>query len=46
MTIPTPTPTRAEAIALFRLGVVGDLLARDLAPGELRDELVARGAQR
>ena len=46
MPIPPPTPDRAEAIALFRLGVVGDLLTRDLAPGELRDELVARAAQR
>ena len=41
-----PEPDRADAIALFRLGVVGDLLARDLAPGELRAELVARAAQR
>lgn len=46
MPLPSPTPDRAEAIALFRLGVVGDLLTRDLAPGELRDELVARAAQR
>ena len=46
MPLPLPPPPRAEAIALFRLGVVGDLLTRDLAPGELRDELVARAAQR
>src|SRR4051794_28799660 len=46
MPVPLPEPTRAEAIALFRLGVVGDLLTRDLAPGELRDELVARATQR
>jgi transposase InsO family protein len=46
MPVPLPEPTQAEAIALFRLGIVGDLLARDLAPGELRDELVARAAQR
>ncbi len=39
-----PPPTRAEAVALFRLGVVGDLLARDLAPGELRDALISRAA--
>jgi transposase InsO family protein len=42
----TPVPTRAEAVALFRLGVIGDLLARDLSPGELREELIARAAQR
>jgi putative transposase len=42
----TPVPDRAEAVALFRLGVVGDLLARDLTPGELREELLARAAQR
>lgn len=41
-----PQPNRAEAVALFRLGVVGDLLTRDLAQGELRDELIARAAQR
>jgi len=46
MPVPLPEPTRAEAIALFRLGVVGDLLTRELAPGELRDELVVRAAQR
>lgn len=46
MPMKLPLPDRAEAIALFRLGVVGDLLTRDLAPGELRDELVARAAQR
>ncbi len=41
-----PTPSKAEAKALFRLGIVGDLLARDLSPGELRAELEARAAQR
>src|SRR5690606_17270762 len=46
MTDKTPVPTRAEAVALFRLGVIGDLLARDLSPGELRDELIARATQR
>lgn len=46
MPVPVPQPDRAEAIALFRLGVVGDLLTRDLAPGELRDELVTRATQR
>ena len=44
MPMSLPEPNRAEAIALFRLGVVGDLLTRDLAPGELRDELVTRAA--
>lgn len=39
-------PDRAEALALFRLGVVGDLLARDLAPGELREELISRALAR
>jgi transposase InsO family protein len=42
----TQEPSNAEAIALFRLGIVGDLLARDLAPGELRAELVARAVER
>lgn len=46
MPVPLPPPTRAEAIALFRLGVIGDLLARDLASGELIKELVGRAAQR
>jgi transposase InsO family protein len=41
-----PEPTRAEGVALFRLGVIGDLLARELSPGELRAELVARAAER
>ena len=43
---PFPEPSRAEAVALFRLGVVGDLLARDLDAGELQDELIARAQQR
>jgi putative transposase len=46
MPMSLPEPNRAEAIALFRLGIVGDLLARDLADGELRAELEARAAQR
>ncbi|MDQ8155332.1 MAG: DDE-type integrase/transposase/recombinase [Gemmatimonadota bacterium] len=46
MSMNVPEPTKAEAMALFRLGVVGDLLARELSPGELRDELVARAAER
>jgi hypothetical protein len=28
-----PEPSKAEAVALFRLGIVGDLIARDLDPG-------------
>lgn len=46
MPMKVPEPTKAEAMALFRLGVVGDLLARDLSPGELRAELVAKAAER
>ncbi len=46
MPLKIPEPSKAEAMALFRLGIVGDLLARDLSPGELRDELVARAAER
>ena len=42
----TPKPSHREAIALFRLGVVGDLLARDLARGELRTELIRRARLR
>ena len=42
----TPTPSRREEIALFRLGVVGDLLARDLRPGELQAELQERALRR
>ena len=41
-----PTPTHREAVALFRLGVIGDLLAMDLEPGELQDELVRRAQRR
>jgi transposase InsO family protein len=41
-----PEPSKAEAIALFRLGIVGDLLARELSVGELQDELVARAERR
>ena len=41
-----PTPTHREAVALFRLGVIGDLLAMELNPGELKDELVRRSLRR
>ena len=34
---PFPEPSRAEAVALFRLGVVGDLLARDVTHVDLRN---------
>lgn len=40
-----PKPTHREAIALFRLGVIGDLLTRDLERGELRRELRSRARQ-
>ena len=46
MPMKLPNPTPAEAVALFRLGVVGDLLARELPAGELRAELEARAAER
>ena len=42
----TPTPTRREEIALFRLSVVGDMLAFEPAPGELRRELESRARRR
>ena len=41
-----PKPSHREAIALFRLGVVGDLLTRELKRGELRSELMSRARQR
>jgi len=41
-----PNPSHRERIALFRLSVVGDLLARDLAKGELKTELTRRSQQR
>lgn len=46
MEVTPPEPTRAEAIAAFRLGIVGDLLAREFAPGELRLELEKKAAIR
>lgn len=45
MTLKVPRPSRAEEMALFRYGVVGDLLSRELEPGELQKELL-RLAQR
>jgi len=41
-----PQPTHRERIALFRLGVIGDLLARDLEPGELNEEFKERAKKR
>lgn len=41
-----PIPTHAEQVALFRHSVVGDLLARELARGELQSELQERAKQR
>lgn len=46
MPMKTEQPSKAEVLALFRLGIVGDLLARDLSGGELHAELVARAAER
>lgn len=43
---PLPPPTRAEQIALFRLGVIGDLLTQTLERGELQDELKRRAWRR
>lgn len=42
----SPTPTHRDAVALFRLGLVGDLLARELDGGELHAELVRRAELR
>lgn len=41
-----PDPSHREQVALFRLGVVGDLLARDLDRGELQAELHERAKKR
>ena len=41
-----PTPTHREAIALFRLGVIGDLVAMELESGELKDTFVRRSLRR
>ena len=40
--MPEPQPTHPEAVSAFRLSVVGDLLVRDLDPGELTAELKQR----
>jgi transposase InsO family protein len=44
--MPSPQPTRREAIAAFRLSIVGDLLVRDLDRGELTAELRERARRR
>jgi transposase InsO family protein len=41
-----PKASHREAMALFRLSVIGDLLARNLGRGELKAELIARSRQR
>src|ERR1041385_5782127 len=46
MPMKLPEPDKAEAIALFRLGIIGDLLTRELPEGELHDELLERAARR
>ena len=42
----TPKPSTHEEVALFRRGVVGDLLAQALPRGELRQELLRRSKVR
>ena len=44
--MPSPSPTRREAISAFRLSIVGDLLVRDLDRGELTAELKERAQRR
>ncbi len=42
-----PTPSQRERMALFRLGVIGDLLSRELLTrGELQSELQERAKKR
>jgi len=41
-----PQPTHRERVALFRLGVIGDLLTRELEPGELILEFKRRSETR
>jgi len=44
--VTAPPLSQREAIALFRLGVIGDLLSVELAPGELQQELQHRAKKR
>lgn len=46
MKMPPPKPSHREQIALFRHSIIGDLLAQELAPGELKEELRARAKRR
>lgn len=46
MPMKPPEPSKPEAMALFRLGIVGDLLAADLPAGDLQAELRARSETR
>lgn len=46
MPMSVPRPSHAEEVALFRLGIVGDLLNRDLPPGGLEEELRNRARLR
>lgn len=41
-----PTPSRTERTALFRLSVIGDLLARELERGDLQKAFEERSKQR
>lgn len=41
-----PKPSHAEQVALFRISVIGDLLAQELEPGALTAELEARSKKR
>ena len=41
-----PTPNHAEQVALFRHGVVGDLITSDLEIGDLQTELKKRATRR
>lgn len=44
--MPDPKPSRREEVAQFRLGIVGDLLTRELERGELQAELQQRAERR
>ena len=45
-TVPIPTPTHLEQLALFRHAVIGDLVVSDLPRGELQTELKRRAQRR
>src|SRR5690606_24800491 len=46
VTVKIPKPSHREAVAQFRLGLVGDLTALDLQRGDLQRELQLRADQR